>query len=376
MLAGYPGYKAMLDQTNKNYQVATAYYEQKQIAFQKAVAKNSQDTYMAYIDSLIKASQEFNTYVLQRMEDILKNGGTYTASQAKQDKNYGVYLKDLYDNRSRGEGGKMWVNMKQAGYTFEKFMYDRAVSAEQAMRLKNAPEQASTTVYSQWLANHKEFAATTGTKTWGRSDLAYGSTVTGNTITELRDWIDIETTPPEEVSQGTFLLNEIAKQNVDQNVFGFQLKTYRSGYNDKRQQNSKVLEDQITALMHDRSRKRTWNANYAVNYPIYVLSKYLINIINPINVATITPVGLEWTTELLTQYRFYMEVSWNEPTRPGKSTDDRGGGIEVYPSILNKTVLMRQIKSAGGWKGLLATGKLVQSAGYDKSIKVASIRNA
>ena len=342
MLAGYPGYKAMLDQTNKNYQVATAYYEQKQIAFQKAVAKNSQDTYMAYIDSLIKASQEFNTYVLQRMEDILKNGGTYTASQAKQDKNYGVYLKDLYDNRSRGEGGKMWVNMKQAGYTFEKFMYDRAVSAEQAMRLKNAPEQASTTVYSQWLANHKEFAATTGTKTWGRSDLAYGSTVTGNTITELRDWIDIETTPPEEVSQGTFLLNEIAKQNVDQNVFGFQLKTYR----------------------------------YAVNYPIYVLSKYLINIINPINVATITPVGLEWTTELLTQYRFYMEVSWNEPTRPGKSTDDRGGGIEVYPSILNKTVLMRQIKSAGGWKGLLATGKLVQSAGYDKSIKVASIRNA
>ena len=128
--------------------------------------------------------------------------------------------------------------------------------------------------------------------------------------------------------------------------------------------------------MHDRSRKRTWSANYAVNYPIYVLSKYLINIINPINVATITPSGLEYTTEMLAKYRFYMEVSWDEPSSPDPSTgDDRGGGVEVYPRIINKTVLMRLVGSAGGWQGLRATGKLKQSAGYDKSIRVASIRN-
>lgn len=376
MLAGYPGYKAMLDQTNTNYQIASAYYEQKQIAFQKALAKNSQDTYMSYIDSLIQASKDFNEHVLTRMEDILKNGGKYTAAQAKKDKDYGIYLKDLYDSRTRGEGGKMWVNMKKAGYTFEQFMYDRAVSAEQAQRLLKAPETACQRTYTQWLSNHQEFAATTGTKTWGRSDLAYGSTVTGDTITELRDWIDIERTPPEEVSQGTFLLRTMAEQQVDQNVFGFQLKTYRTGHDDKRWQNSQVFADQITALMHDRKSKRTWSANYAVNYPVYVLSKYLINIINPINVATITPVGLEWTTDMLAQYRFYMEVSWTEPTKPGKANEERGGGVEVYPSILNKTVLMRQIKSASGWKGFSATGNLKQSVGYDKSIKVASIRNA
>lgn len=375
MFASYPKYSQMLSQTEANYKTAQAYYAQKETAFRQALAKNSGDIYGEYINSLINESKNFNTYVLERAREVIEKG-SYSQTDRSKDGTYSVYIAELFNTRSRGEGGKSWINMKQAGYTFERFMYNRAMSAEQAQRLKNMPKAAADECMTQWLNTHKEFAATTGVRTFGRSDLAFGKKVTSGTKTELVNWIDLETTPPAGVTTGDFLLQSVIDQGIEQNVYGFQLKTYKENADDKRWQNSKVLADQITALMHDRSRKRTWSANYAVNYPIYVLSKYLINIINPINVATITPSGLEYTTEMLAKYRFYMEVSWNEPTSPSPSTGaDRGGGDEVYPSIINKTVLMRLVGSAGGWQGLRATGKLKQSAGYDKSIRVASIRN-
>lgn len=249
----------------------------------------------------------------------------------KDDGEYSVYVEQIFNKRHTNKKGESWVNMSAAGGPFEQYMYERLLSEEQANKIMQFVENAQNKPMTQWLNTHSEFAATTGVKTYGRSDLAVGSTVTDDTVTELRTWIDLETTPPAGVTTGDFLLEEVVKQGVEQNLYGFQLKTYQEGSDDKRWQNSAVFMNLITNLM-EKSEK-TWSQNYAVNFPVYILSKYLINIINPINVATITPSGLEYATDMLSKYRFYMEVTWDIPESQDKSSPERGGGYEVFPRI-------------------------------------------
>lgn len=370
----YPGYAAMISKTNANYRTAINYYKQKEAAFRRALAQGSEDIWSEYITELNKAAADFNKYVLERVSQIIERGN-YTAQDQKADGEYAVFIKDLFNSRNRGKGGKAWINMAAAGFTFEEFMQRRCMSAAQAAKVKAYPEQMCQAVYSQWLSSHKEFAATTGVKTYGRVDIAQSAhAITPDTRLELINFIDLEAKPPKGVTQGDFLLQSIAEQNVDQEVFGFQLKTYQGSHNDKRWQNSAVLASMINDLMNNG---KTWSSNYAVNYPVYVLSKYIINIVSPTNVMTITPDRVEYISDMLSAYRFYMEVSWDLPGVPKDAETERGGGDEIYPKILNKTVLLRAITAAGGeYKGLAAVGtKLKQSVGYDKTIKVAQIRN-
>jgi hypothetical protein len=47
---------------------------------------------------------------------------------------------------------------------------------------------------------------------------------------------------------------------------------------------------------------RWWSLNYAGAYPFYYLSKYILNIVNPVNVGVITPKGLEYMSSFLSRY--------------------------------------------------------------------------
>lgn len=369
----FPKYAAMLQQTEANYKVAISYYEQKEAAFQKAVAKDSEDTWRIFQEELNKTAQTFGDYILPRARQIIESG-TYTAEQKKEDGAFSVYIQELFRARKRGAQGKDWVNMAAAGFTFEKFMSDNAISASQAAKLANFLPGVINNLIAQHIGKVSQFAATTGRVTDIRSDLAYGSsTITNNNKMELVNFLDIEGAPPG-VSTGDFLLNAIQEEKIDQNVYGFQLKTYQKGANDKRWQNSAILMNEITALFNAATR-RTWSSNYAVNFPVYYLSKFLINIINPVNVGTLTPDGIEYSSDMLRAYRFYMEVAWDELSTYTPASAARGGGIEVQnPHIATKDILLRQVQGSI-WKGLAANGRLRQSATYEKAVKVASIRN-
>jgi hypothetical protein len=52
----------------------------------------------------------------------------------------------------------------------------------------------------------------------------------------------------------------------------------------------------------------TWNALYAYRFMIHTVSRYLIDILGPINVAFITGSQFEWTNAFLTDALLSMNI--------------------------------------------------------------------
>jgi len=81
-------------------------------------------------------------------------------------------------------------------------------------------------------------------------------------------------------------------------------------------------------------------------YPYYFLSKFILNIVNPVNIGVITLNGLEYTSEFLEHYRFYMEVAWGWTRKYDPASEERGGGLEVMdPHVVGTTVMLREVKA-------------------------------
>jgi hypothetical protein len=169
---------------------------------------------------------------------------------------------------------------------------------------------------------------------------------------------------------------------VDVNVFGFQVKAYEKNSDDKRWQNAASIANQISQTFKNAST-RTWSSNYAINYPIWYLSKFLINIINPVNIANITMGNIEYMNDFLSKYRLYMEVVWDYSTGRTASAM-RGGGEEVVnPHVPTVQVLSSLSKQVGGtyrFQGFAPTGNMRNSQymqvvnGSRQYVRVAGIR--
>ena len=207
-----------------------------------------------------------------------------------------------------------------------------------------------------------------------RTDLAISKKTIGQNSgqMELISALDLERTPPEGMTIEDYILDAVQQAGVDLDIFGFQLKAYKNVNDNKRWQNAQTLADRINDLFVAASNN-TWSSNYVINYPIWYISKYLINVINPVNIGNITLNGIEYMDEWLAHTRLYMETNWERSTGRNSSAE-RGGGMEVvHPRIATPQILTREI-GHGTYRGFMATGKTRQGA-YKKEVKVASIVN-
>ncbi len=372
----YPPYASLVSQTNKNYETAINYYTQRKLLFKEALSQGGLDVYQQYINALGEKAQIFNDIVLKKAMSAITSG-SYTAQQKKDDGTYSVEIAQIFNSRLFNKNtGAARLNQFALGKQFEEFMSNNAVSTAQLQKVQKMINDNTNYLISQ-VGNVQQQAWSIGMKTDTRTDLAISANGKIGQM-ELVTALDLEATPPDGVNMTDYLIDAITAAGTDMNVFGFQLKTYKSDKDDKRWQNAQAVADRISELF-DAANRRAWSSGYAVNYPTWYLSKYLINIINPVNVANITLNGIEFMDDWLRHIRLYMEVKWDKDTGDQVKNKFYGPGVWVVrPQVATKHILTRAINKGNQertvFKGFGNYGGM-RKAAYQKEIQVASIRN-
>lgn len=171
---------------------------------------------------------------------------------------------------------------------------------------------------------------------------------------------DLETKNIAEIIGNTSILEGYLNKN--NTAFGFSLKLWKNA-NGKEFSQSSVLQKMVDAELrepvHEDKTRKSWESNYAMEYVIYLLSKYLINIIGPVNIAMITGGGLTWMNDFIDQKIFYMQVQAESILKKS----NRGDGYEIYPTVSDPAIRIRDLNKSRGYY-----------TSYNKKSKTLSIR--
>lgn len=157
---------------------------------------------------------------------------------------------------------------------------------------------------------------------------------------ELEQWLDVS----DFVQTGIDSLKsqELIKNFLQSNSFGLSLKIWNADNSNKKKfSDSVILQEKINNQLLTYSaygNRTTWESLYAMDYINYQISRYLINIISPLNVAVVTGSGLIWMDDFLSTRIFYMDVQLNS-----KKKSTRGAGWEGFPEIISPGIFIRQV---------------------------------
>lgn len=133
------------------------------------------------------------------------------------------------------------------------------------------------------------------------------------------------------------VLNDFLKQN-NQQFFGFSVKSW-SRTNNKVFGSSSQLQKMLNQQFHQtdsEGKRHGWEQRYTMVYITYVLSRNLIHIISPTNVAFITGKGLLWMDDFLRNHIFFMKAQL-------ENVKENTSKKQLYfPNIANSEIYIRE----------------------------------
>lgn len=356
--SNFPRYNELQRAIDNNYSLAAQYYSARELQFDKILKVQAQVSLESYITDINKKAKEFYSNIQKKASAIIQGTETMPDATDEEQAEYNAYIEDIIFAKNHSLI-KMGSFAYRTGIPFEKWIANKSLSRGQINKIKKFKEETipriADSLILQQVGGISQKAAVIKKAGETRTDVAFkadGGKITKETQMELTTLINIEDISKQIKVNSTeaimdYLLDVFKSSgNPDLSIFGFQLKAY-SSLNDHRWMNSTVLQEAITNIYTDFAATtksgKTWSSNYAVLYPAYFLSKYLINIYNPVNVGIITLDGFIRMTDIIDKYRLYMEVVYVGPDSPEESPSYRGGGIEIIPSIANNKVLFKEI---------------------------------
>lgn len=356
--ATYPPYGRLQAEMDANYNTAINYYKQRERMFKQVLQANAIDSLQAYQEMIQEKINKFYNGIVSDAQKTITQaylsgmmGETQQAHKAKVSKGkpytYEMAVSDLVSQgyAYRTHGGSV-VAGSRMGFPFERWLAEGILTKEDEIQSYQQGKKLTT----QLVGKIKNAAATTARAGDVRSDVAVmgdGSEIEAGAQFEMTSILNIEDFRSiADQNVGDILLDAILTGqygNIDaNNLFGFQVKAYTNS-DSTRWQQSVPLANSLNEIYGNGTK--SWSSNYAAMYPYYFLSKFILNIVNPVNVGVITLNGLEYTSDFLQHYRFYMEVAWGWTRKYSPAPDERGGGLEVMdPHVVGTTVMLRQVK--------------------------------
>lgn len=344
-------------QTNMaaNYSLARSYYTAKRKQLEKL-----------YESKMLSSLSDLEVYISQAVEEyhnkIIKQ--VYDHIDIKQGKVVNVTLPDVSTSvdvisilekiAASVANGKMITRQNVGallGNTFETFITEAlstdefieaasGVAGELADRVVNTLASGLNVTHTGQIK--AKSAVTAGIKNI-RPDIGLGfseSQIQGAGV-ELENWLDIEDLTLS--AQDALQSKNILKTFLESEAFGLSLKIWNADnsntkkFSDSSTLQAKINEELITINKH--GNRTTWESFYTMDYVNYQVSKYLINIISPLNVAVVSGSGLIWMDDFLANRMFYMQVQIH--FKDGTST--RGAGYEGFPEIISPGIFIRQV---------------------------------
>lgn len=305
------------DETDKNYQYASQFYQQRKIAFLSYLDKNIDEAAINKITSDLKEvfSKVWSQGVLKALETGAKGDtqqGADMLSQINEEYDLNLNYKSLLDT---------YTSKKSAlGFDYEKVIasllskYFTSLSEKTSKLIGNNIDELlinfsqieGTAAYSK--AAHTKRVPLIRMDV-GNVELEQKNKISyikGTNITsELQCMIDIE-----QYRKNNEMPEALLPYLINGQFAGFSAKHMETLINEKFSQSS-IIADQIDkglAASTQSKHRRRWHTDWAEAYSNWCLSKCLFNIIGPLDIGIISGANFYWMNEFLSSARFKMAI--------------------------------------------------------------------
>lgn len=355
----YPNFNNLQGQITNNYNIAKSYYTQKKQAFLRFLNKDI-DNFSIILEQYINEKIDtFDKKITQEVYSILNDentGGWNNLVQYSKNldpkKEYPIPLKTIFEKLASGKI-KTRNNLASAlGIEFEKFLAESLVPEQYSQAMKSVISSAVNDIlsgFSQTGGISSKSAVTKGGKDirpdiglnikGGVKSKGIQNLPNSNLGVELTALIDLNNFTSDKLIKS----NDILSAYLNQNSYGFSVKIWKNS-NSKVFSNSSILKKQIQNEFNQaNNNNHTWSSVYASEYTIYQISRFLINIINPLDVAMLTGQSLIWMDDFIDRHLFYMDVQLRN--KLAISNNERGGGWEGHPYVMSSAIKLREMTS-------------------------------
>lgn len=334
-------------QIQQNYNLAIGYYKQRREMITELYLQKTQQS----INNLVKYIDERATYYFNNVTQEVFNyinlvGGIKNIKgKTLSDLNFPVEVTKILQAVAAGHGNPASL----LGNEFEQFLYE-SLSLQDYGEVANSVANAQVDTIIDSLLNSfgathtgniKARSAVVSGKRNIRPDIGLGfseENKQGSRV-ELEGWLDLSDYINATYEEMTSKHNEALKDFLQSSAMGLSLKVWKNPNNQEFSQ-SKPLMDMINRQLYtvhpQYGYRTTWEGQYAMDYINYQISKYLINIISPLNIAMVTGNGFMWMDEFLSNKIFFMTIQLNSIKK-----SIRGPGWEGFPEIASPNIYIR-----------------------------------
>ena len=350
--------ESLVYEADLNYQAAQNYFVQKKMAYLKAMCNKAnmeiekvENALVSSMNNMIQTQwNAINDSVLSEVNIYNSRSGSYSLKNGEngQWKRVPRWLREKII-QSAGNGNIFSI----LGFAYEDWLAQQLKKTTWMVGDENIKQLLHEFV-SQFSKTGalKSNSSIRGNNLDIRPDLAVG--IDKKTVAdvnnkklkaELQTTFDIQNyrqdnnlLTPNTISQDTNLL----KEYIDSNMFGLSVKRWTSTKSEPRVLTSASGMQQMINNVYKQSGTSTWNALYAYRTMIHILSRFLLDILGPVNVAFITGTKFEWTSDFLSDALLTMNIYSNIMT-------DK---YEILPYIQSGHIYVQHFKR-GRQKALL-----------------------
>lgn len=343
--------------TQKNYTIAKEYYKQRRNMLNKLFEKDKQEYFkeiVEYIDTKIKEYQE--NVVKKVFEELSRSNDHkyYYNGTVEKLEDMSFEVKNIIEKI--GSAGMYQRNIASLlGNQFEDFM-EQALGIDELSKI--VPNEAINVIESlvEGFAKKGNITSTSATVSGKKNirpdlglnmkiqydeDNKIAKTNDGKLNVEFRTLVDLDELDLTDIS----LTNETLERYLSTNSFGFSMKLWKDGNNKEFSQSSvlqKMINTQLEAPVGESGERLSWETNYTEAFVVYQLSKYLLNIIGPMNVGLISGDKYIWMDEFIDNRIFYMTVQAENSFEKSR----RGAGYEIIPKISDPSIKIRALNNS------------------------------
>lgn len=346
----------LISETEKNYRVAQAYFFQKKMAFLKAICNKTNSDIGKVEEGLVKSmnnliqqvwDKTINQPIMENIDILNKRSGKYVVHNVTTSKWQSV-PKAIRDEVISGSGTNQNI-YSMLGFDYEDWLTealkkkswmvaDKSVQAVLGDFLSKFDATGKITTSSALRENGKNI----------RPDLAIGinkdTAADKNGLTaELQVAFDIQNyrkanglIRSEQISNDINILQEY----INSDMFGFSVKRWTSDlYSKEKELTQASGVAKIITNTYKKSGHHTWNALYAYRTMTHIISRFLLDILGPVNVAFITGNQFEWTNDFLSDALLTMHLY----AQTYKFNDEKSI-YEIKPYVNSNNIYVQRYK--------------------------------
>lgn len=356
--------RELLSQADLNYKAAQTYFIQKKVAMIKAIANKVTTDLHAVEEGLIHAMNGLIQNAWSKInESVLSNVKVFNGQSGSYRINSNADWTNIPDNLV--ERIKQQADHNGNIYSILGFYYEEWLEAELSNAVRDVAGSNINALINDFLSGFSQTGALKSNSSVRgdglsiRPDLARGLGTTtasdgvlydstGKLAAELQVKFDIQNYREQNgLNTISAIENDtnILKEYLESGMFGFSVKRWvDSNYKMKQITSASGVAAEVNAEFN-KSGTHSWNATYAWRTMVNIVSRYLLDILGPVNVAFITGSSFEWTSDFLMDAIFTMNIYTHKMLEDNEILNPyiNSGNIYVQHYKRGRTAAMEQI---------------------------------